>query len=122
MTNKRDRRFLFLGLGVSLVIAALLSPFASSNPDGLDRVAQDYEFEDRALEDAPATKLPFYGLFEEYSLRNVPPGMATPLAGLVGTLATFGLAWGAGKLLVRNAEGNSSEPQPTVTTADDSEP
>jgi len=39
--------------------AIFLSPFASSDPDGLDRVSQDLKFQDRAVEDAPAKKLPF---------------------------------------------------------------
>jgi len=34
------------------------SPFASSDPDGLDRVSQDLKFQDRAVEDAPAKKYP----------------------------------------------------------------
>jgi len=41
-------------------------------PDGLDRVSQDLKFQDRAVEDAPAKKLPFYAVFEEYALRGVP--------------------------------------------------
>ncbi len=105
MTNKLspqpNRLFILSGLGIALIIAVFLSPFASSNPDGLDRVSQDLEFEDKAIEDAPAKKLPFYSLFEEYGLRGVPDALATPLAGLAGTVVTFGLAWGTGKLLVR---------------------
>ena len=108
MTNKlskqRNRLFILTGLGISLIIAIFVSPFASSDPDGLDRVSQDLEFEDQAIEDAPAKKLPFYGLFEEYALRGVPEGLATPLAGLAGTVVTFGIAWGAGKLLVRSSD------------------
>jgi cobalt/nickel transport protein len=47
-------------------------------------------------------------VFDEYALRGVPEAVATPLAGLVGTLATFGLAWGIGKVLAR--------PKPTTST------
>ncbi len=101
LSNQRNRLFIFTGLGIALVIAVFLSPFASSDPDGLDRVSQDLEFEDKAIEDAPAKKLPFYALFEEYALRGVPDALATPLAGLAGTVVTFGIAWGTGKLLVR---------------------
>lgn len=116
-TEHHERILIITGLGVALVIAVLLSPFASSNPDGLDRVAQDYQFEDKALADAPATKLPFYGLFEEYSLRNVPPGVSTSLAGLAGTLATFGLAWGIGKLAIRDQD--PTPPEPSLSSDDD---
>lgn len=97
----RNRAFVLAGLGTALLIAIFLSPLASQDPDGLDRVAQDLKFEERAAEAPPAHKLPFYSWFEEYKLRGVPDQVATPLAGLVGTLLTFGVAWGAGKLLVR---------------------
>jgi len=107
VTRSRNRAFVIAGLGVALLIAIFVSPFASQNPDGLDRVAQDLKFEDRAIEDAPARKLPFFAVFDEYALRGVPESVATPLAGLVGTLATFGLAWGMGKLLVRKSASSS---------------
>ena len=100
----RNRGFVLAGLGTALLIAVFLSPFASKDPDGLDRVSKDHKFEDKAQEDTPAKKLPFYSVFEEYAVRGVPASMATPLAGLTGTLVTFGLAWGVGKLAVRNVQ------------------
>ncbi len=109
ISKQRNRLFILTGLGIALIIAIFVSPFASSDPDGLDRVSQDLEFEDKAIEDAPAKKLPFYALFEEYALRGVPDGLATPLAGLAGTVVTFGLAWGAGKLLIRPSVDKKGE-------------
>lgn len=108
-TNSRSRNLAFIiaGLGISLLIAVFLSPLASKDPDGLDRVSQDLKFEDKAAEETPAKKLPFYQVFDEYALRGVPEAVATPLAGLVGTLATFGIAWGVGKLLVRRSDNDS---------------
>ena len=102
-SQMRNRALIISGLGIALLIGVFLSPFASSDPDGLDRVSQDLNFEDKAIEDAPAKKLPFYAVFDEYALRGVPEGVATPLAGLVGTLVTFGLAWGIGKLVIRSS-------------------
>ncbi|XHX76190.1 MAG: PDGLE domain-containing protein [Stenomitos frigidus ULC029] len=99
--QQRNRAFVFAGLGIALLIAIVLSSFASTDPDGLDRVAEDLKFSDKALEEQPSQKLPFHAIFDEYAVRGVPEQIATPLAGLVGTLVTFGLAWGAGKLLVR---------------------
>jgi cobalt/nickel transport protein len=101
-SQTRNRAFVISGLGIALLIAVFLSPFASSDPDGLDRVAQDQGFENKAQEEPLSHKLPFYQVFEEYQLRGVPEQIATPAAGLVGTLVTFGLAWGAGKVLVRD--------------------
>jgi len=105
----RNRVFVLTGLGVALAIAVFLSPFASQNPDGLDRVSKDLKFDHKELEDKPAHKLPFYALFDQYAVRGVPEAIATPLAGLLGTLATFGLAWGIGKLVVRRSESSSSK-------------
>ena len=107
-SQTRNRAFVIAGLGVALLVAIFLSPFASSDPDGLDRVAQDLEFENKAVEDAPAQKLPFYRVFEEYSFRGAPEGVATSIAGLAGTLVTFGLAWGLGKLVVQRSAADSS--------------
>ena len=105
----RNRVFIITGLGVALLIAVFLSPFASQHPDGLDRVSQDLKFDTKASEQTPAKQLPFYQVFDEYALRGVPEALATPLAGFVGTLATFGIAWGVGKLLVRRSDVDSAE-------------
>ncbi len=113
-TSVRNRAFLLTGLGAALVISVLLSPFASQNPDGLDRVSEDHKFGEKAAEPV-ARKLPFYALFDEYALRGVPAEIATPMAGLVGSLATFGLAWGIGKLTVRKS-ANSTDKALTDTT------
>jgi cobalt/nickel transport protein len=98
---QKNLKFAFVGLGISLLVAIFVSPFASQNPDGLDRVAQDLQFDTKAQEEPIAKQLPFAIAFEEYALRGVPEAVATPLAGLVGTIATFGLAWGLGKLTIR---------------------
>lgn len=109
----RNRALIFTGLGAALLIGVFLSPLASQDPDGLDRVAQDLKFDTKAAEKNPAQQLPFHAVFDEYAMRGVPETIATPLAGLVGTLATFGLAWGIGKLVTpaRHATG-PKEPSP----------
>ncbi len=98
---QNNRIFIITGLSIAIVMAVLLSPFASKNLDGLDRVAQDLNFESKAQEDSLAKKLPFFSIFEEYRMRGVPESLATPLAGLLGTIATFGLSIGLGKLTTR---------------------
>ncbi|MEH2076121.1 MAG: PDGLE domain-containing protein [Nostoc sp.] len=109
LSRSRNRAFVIAGLGIALLIAIFLSPLASKNPDGLDRVSEDLKFNNKELEDKPAHKLPFYGIFDEYALRGVPEAIATPLAGLIGTLATFGLAWGIGKLVIRGSSLSSTQ-------------
>ncbi|MBW4634360.1 MAG: PDGLE domain-containing protein [Iphinoe sp. HA4291-MV1] len=118
LSRSRNRAFVITGLGIALLIAIFLSPLASKNPDGLDRVSQDLKFDSKELQDKPAKKLPFYAIFDEYALRGVPEAIATPLAGLVGTLATFGLAWGIGKLVVRGS-GTPSTQHDTYPNSDD---
>ena len=59
-----------MGLTLSLGIAVFLSPFASKDPDGLDRVSQDLKFEEKAVEESPSKQLPFSQIFDEYSLHG----------------------------------------------------
>lgn len=109
--HTRNRAFVIAGLGAALLIAVFLSPFASKDPDGLDRVSQDYKFEEKA-QDTPAKQLPFHAVFDEYAARGVPEPIATPIAGLVGTLVTFGFAWGIGKVVVRHShDADSDDPR-----------
>jgi len=82
-----------IGLAVCLLVACL-SPLASSSPDGLEKVAEDRGFISLAQE-AP------FQVIADY----VFPGMenqalATILAGLIGTLILFGVAYGLAWLLV----------------------
>jgi cobalt/nickel transport protein len=122
LSRSRNRAFIIAGLGTALLIAVFLSPFASKDPDGLDRVSQDLKFENKAAEDTPAKKLPFYSVFDEYALRGVPEAIATPLAGLAGTLATFGLAWGIGKLVVRGSDSAAGEQDASPYSDDPDQP
>ena len=121
LSRDRNRAFIIAGLGVALLIAVVLSPFASSNPDGLDRVSQDLKFGHKASKDAPAHKLPFAQVFNEYALKGVPEAVATPLAGLVGTLATFGLALAIGKLVVRGSDSSSRKSNASLSSEDSEE-
>lgn len=110
-TQKRNNRiFTLVGLSVALAIGAFLSPFASQNPDGLDRVAQDFKFESKADPEALGHNLPFTAIFDEYNLRGVPKSVSTPLAGLFGTIVTFTLSVGLGKLVLR-ARPQSDHPE-----------
>lgn len=112
MTN--NRIFTIAGLGVALIVAVFLSPFASPDPDGLNRVAEDLEFADRESSNPPARNLPFAKVFDGYAFTKVPEGAATPVAGLLGTLVTFGIAWGIGKVMVRRSLRDETEISPEV--------
>ena len=74
---------------------AFLSPLASTSPDGLDRVAENHGFLERA-KDAP------YSLIADYVFPWVGnEAAATILAGIVGTLVVFALVMGLTGLLHR---------------------
>ena len=119
-SRARNRALVIAGLGGALLVSIFLSPFASQAPDGLDRVSKDLKFEDKVPKETPAQKLPFYAVFDSYALRGVPEKVATPIAGMVGTLVAFGLAWGFGKLVVRGS-GSSSPDHHAHLYSDDSD-
>lgn len=74
------------GLSLALILA-VLSPLASSNPDGLERVAQDQGF-------LAAAQAPQYNLIPDYLLPGVSnEALATILAGIVGALVVGAVAF-----------------------------
>jgi cobalt/nickel transport system permease protein len=78
---------LFGAFGLALAVAAFVSPFASSLPDGLEHTAARLGFAGRATASGAAS-LPDYVV---PMLRS--SGVAAALAGAVGTLVTAALAW-----------------------------
>jgi hypothetical protein len=88
--KSRTPAFIGVSLLVALLLAAVVSFYASSNPDGLERVAGDTGFnaaeEDHALAGSP---------FADYGTSGVDNArLSGGLAGIVGVLATFALAGG----------------------------
>jgi len=79
------RWFIVGGVFVALCLAVGLSPFASSNPDGLNKVAEDHGFidqaEDHALTDSPVAGYAVKGVADEK--------VSKALSGLIGVLVTF---------------------------------
>jgi len=81
-----------ISLLVCLAVACL-SPLASSSPDGLERVAEDKGFIGLAGE-AP------FQVIADYVFPGIENEvLATMLAGLIGTLVLFGVAYGLAWLL-----------------------
>lgn len=88
----------WVAIGMALALAVvLLSPWASADPDGLERVAEDVGFIQQGL-DAPYQVLPDY---------TIPllgeSGLSTIIAGAIGALVVAGLAIGGGRLLKSSA-------------------
>jgi len=98
------REFLAFGLVIALGLAVFVSPYACSWPDGLDKVAQNLGFEVRA-------KPLIHSWMPDYRMPGIgSEGVATAIAGALGSLAMFGLAWVAGRLLVRDQDGGKGGP------------
>lgn len=91
-----------VALGVILVIATVVSQFASSEPDGLEFVAEQQGFAD-AADDSLEVPLADYGGGE---------GRSLAVAGLVGVAATLGLGFGV-FWLVRAGKHDPGEPAGT---------
>ncbi|GAH50540.1 unnamed protein product [marine sediment metagenome] len=53
MIDRRDYTFIWVGIIAALVIAMFVSVFASSFPDGLEKVAENLGFIDKAEEIVP---------------------------------------------------------------------
>jgi cobalt/nickel transport system permease protein len=87
---------LVFGLLISLGLALFVAPFACSWPDGLDRAAQVLGFQHRA------TAQPFiHSPLSDYHLPGVSSAaMATALAGAIGTVIVFVLAFALARWLV----------------------
>jgi hypothetical protein len=85
--NALKKYWWVVGLLLALAVT-LFSPLASSHPDGLERVAEDHGFLDKA-KDAP------FQIIADYVFPGIEnEKVATIAAGLVGTLVVFGLGYG----------------------------
>lgn len=91
------RAFVGLGLLVSLLVAAVVSSFASGHPDGLEHVAEslgfDHTAEDSALGGGPLADYAAAGVANEW--------LSTAVAGVAGLLLTGLIAFGLMRLLAR---------------------
>jgi hypothetical protein len=90
--------FTILALALAIGLATAASPFASSSPDGLERVAGDKAFLDQGRlanvqEDAPVPDYAFPGIGDAR--------LATGMAGFAGTLFVFALAGGVAMMVRR---------------------
>jgi hypothetical protein len=90
-----------VGLGLAVVVA-LFSPWASSHPDGLERVAEDEGFLEKAED-------PSYEIIPDYTFPGVEnERVATILSGLVGIAIVAGLGFGFMYLMRLTARSSRS--------------
>ena len=80
------------------LLVAVISPLASSSPDGLERVAENEGFIGLAQD------MPFQ-IIADYVFPGIEnEAVATILAGLIGTLVLFGLVFGVAWLVKSRRE------------------
>ncbi len=87
------------GIAITLFMACVLSLFASTEPDGLERVAEDQDFADKAegqqLIDSPMPDYVIPGIENDQ--------LAAVLAGLVGVLIILGVTLAWTKIIARKS-------------------
>ena len=95
-TARGGRGWALAGVVLSLVVV-LLSPFASANPDGLERVAADLGFINKGQSAA-------YQIIPDYTLSFLgQTPLSTIMAGVIGMLVVLVLALMAGRSLQKRS-------------------
>ncbi len=103
----RRNGFLLVGLLVALLLAGVVSGFASSDPDGLERVAEDKGFaetaQDHHLAGSPVA---------DYGVRGVEDErLGTGLAGVAGVGLTFAVGLALFALVRRSGGARADDTQ-----------
>lgn len=83
------------GLAIAAVVVIVLAPLASSDPDGLERVAEDHGFLAQAQN-------VIGGLLADYAIPGIAdPAVSTILSGLLGVALLVGFVVLLGRVLAR---------------------
>jgi len=90
-------RTIWIWLAVSFGVAIILAPFASKFPDGLEKVAEKLGFIGRGTSKL-SSPLP------DYQIPGLSGGISTAMAGVIGVMITFGLAYILVKMLHRKSK------------------
>jgi cobalt/nickel transport protein len=100
--NLATRALVVAGLLVALLIAGVASFYASDDPDGLSKVAEDQGFADTRNE-----HVPHQGPFAGYETKGIDSGRVSGgVAGVVGSLVVLTIA-GGGALVVRRRRSSA---------------
>jgi hypothetical protein len=88
---------IFIGLVLAVLISAVLVPFASQMPDGLEKVAAEQGFAAKES-DNPAVAAPF----ADYRIPGIASkNLSAAASGIIGVLAVFCTVRGIAVLLKR---------------------
>ncbi len=81
---------MIVGIAVALALAFLVAPYASSQPDGLEKAAAEMGIDTGVVDHALAN-----GPLADYAIAEVDnPALSTGLAGIVGVTVTLGVCLG----------------------------
>lgn len=92
--NRSYTRWALAGLAVAVIVVVAAAIWASADPDGLERVAEDVGFIG-AGQDSP------FSIIADYVFPGLDGPMATIVAGIIGVVVLFGIVWLIGKALAR---------------------
>jgi PDGLE domain-containing protein len=99
---------MIVALALAVGLGTAVAPYASSSPDGLEKVAAKQSFLDAGTrrsiqEDAPIAGYAFPGIDS--------PRLATAVAGFVGVLFVFGFGYGLAYVLRRRGPRMHRSPE-----------
>ena len=86
-----------VGLAIAAAVVIVLAPLASSDPDGLERVAGDQGFLESARDAV-------YSIIPDYTIPGIDGNLSTIIAGLIGVVIVFGLMIVLGRVLARRRQ------------------
>jgi cobalt/nickel transport system permease protein len=82
-----------VGLALAALVVVILAPLASGDPDGLEWVAGEHGFLDRARE-------ALYTILPDYTVPGLEGNASTVVAGLIGVVIVFVGVWLVGRIVV----------------------
>jgi cobalt/nickel transport protein len=98
----KQKTFLISGFIASLFLAGVVSFYASSHPDGLEKVAEDIGFIETAKENTNSDVI-----LSDYGFKGIDnPRISTGAAGVIGVIATGAISTGFFLLIRRKSGGN----------------
>ena len=101
--SSRGEKWVVVGGIAFATLLAVLSPLASAHPDGLEWVAEQNGFIDTA-------KDAIYRIFPDYVMPGISnPALATIVAGILGVLIAFGLAYMIARTRKHTSPGQTPE-------------
>ena len=97
----KQKTFLIAGFIASLFLAGVVSFYASSHPDGLEKVAGDIGFLETAKDHSNSD-----GVLADYGVKGVENArLSTGAAGVIGVIATGAISTGFFLLIRRKSGG-----------------